>query len=872
MKNWTFIPAVIVLFLLASSPASARGGGGCIAKGTSVLTPSGTIAIEKLQSGDPVLSVSNGKLQCGIVKARTEVQPENYIAFIAGEEKLMVTSEHPVMVAPGEYRVARLIKAGEHVYQIQNGNIKPVPIISVQRVEFLKPAYNLMVMPGGTFFPAGIAVHNKGCFLPDSEILKSDGTKKFIRNVRRGDELLAYSPEGKIVHTKVREIIRHKVDDYIVVKTANVTLKVTAEHPFYTGNGTFKTLEILKPGDAIFAWDGQTLSQQRIVSLEKIHKHVRVFNLQTDNPHSFFAAGIAVHNKGGGGGCFPGGTMIRTQKGQIPIEKLLADDTVQAIGKDGHVINTRVEKIFTSHGRILTVSTDRGELRTTTEHPVGLSDGTYLEAGLLHPGQKMLFRNNGALITATVLKTAESKEPELVYNLSVNQPHTFLAQDFVVHNKGGGGSHSSSHRSSSGGGSSDDGAGIVVFMMVIGFFIFFAFVKGKKPGKEENLDYLYSRAEIDKKAQKTAKLLDFISRQDQSMSAKELRTLSEATFRKLQDCWQKRDYEPMKGLIMENLFAEHSAQLRGMARNHEINKLDGLQVKQIDLVNVRYTEKPDLREFTALITASVRDYYIDDRTNAVLRGDAQPARFQEFWTFQRAGEHWMLREIEQAGESDILKDENFVEILTDRTVKGIYQDTAKKEGAAGPWLEKGIEKKASRIDRLLNFLVQTDKIWNRQLMLERARKIFLDVYLAREQGSLAQMPEAELFPEIAENLKKTLMQWEMEGTKVEYRNICVRKAELILIRNYADPAKDEFTVRISAHAQKIFRKGNLIMSQQQYVTPFEEYWTFGRQDNLWKLKEVLPPSRGEKTITEENVDENSSPQQMQWYYRQTRAN
>ena len=875
MKNWVVIPAVIMLFLLASSPACARGGGGCIIKGTPVLTPSGIIAIEKLHPGDPVLSISGGKLQNGMVKARTEVQPDDYVEITAGEHKLLVTPEHPVMVAPGEYRIARLIRAGDNVYEIRNRKIQTASVSLVRRIELNQPAYNLLVMPGGTFIPAGIVVHNKGCFLPDSEILKSDGTKKFISSIRRGDELLAYSPEGKIVHTKVKEIIRHKVDEYFLLKTDHTTLRVTAEHPFYTGNGTFKTLEVLKVGDAIFAWDGQTLSQQRIVSLEKIHERVQVFNLQTDHPNTFFAAGLAVHNKGGGGGCFPAGTMIRTPSGQIPIENLSGNDIVQAVDREGQIINTRLEKIFASRSRILSVTTNRGELRTTKEHPVGLAEGTYLEAGLLHPGHKVLFRNKGALITATVIRTMESKEPELVYNLSVNQPHTFIAEDFIVHNKGGGGfSHSSSgsHSSGSGSGSSSDAFfTFVIFMIIIGTIVIII-VKSKKPGKDTNLDYVYSRAEINKKAAKTEKILNFISRQDSSMSPKDLRTLSETTFRKLQDCWQKRDYAPMKGLLMDALFAQQTAQLQGLARNHEINKLDSLQVKQIDIVNVRYTEKSDLREFTALITASARDYYIDDRTNTFLRGDNSAAQFQELWTFQRSGEHWLLREIEQAGESDILKDENFVEMLTDQTVKGIYQDTAKKAGAAGPWLEKSTEDKATRIDRMLNFLVQTDKIWDRQMMLERARKIFLDVYLAREQGSLAQMPEAELFPEIAESLKKTLTQWEMEGTKVEYRNICVRKAELILIRNYADPAKDEFTVRISAHAQKILRKGTIIMSQQEYVTPFEEYWTFGRQDNVWKLKEVLPPSRGEKMIDEENVDEDSNAQQMQWYYRQTRAN
>jgi hypothetical protein len=94
---------------------------------------------------------------------------------------------------------------------------------------------------------------------------------------------------------------------------------------------------------------------------------------------------------------------------------------------------------------------------------------------------------------------------------------------------------------------------------------------------------------------------------------------------------------------------------------------------------------------------------------------------------------------------------------------------------------------------------------------------------------------------------------------------------MILVRNFADNSKDEYTVRISAHAQRIFYEGDKIRDQQEYVTPFEEYWTFGRLDNHWKLKEVLPPSAAKRIVTTENVDEESGAGQMQWYYRQTRA-
>ncbi len=182
------------------------------------------------------------------------------------------------------------------------------------------------------------------------------------------------------------------------------------------------------------------------------------------------------------------------------------------------------------------------------------------------------------------------------------------------------------------------------------------------------------------KAGKTEKLLIFLGQQDPSVKPEGLRKLVDSTFRKLQECWQARKYEPMKPLMMPDLFNQHTAQLSGMIANHEINRIENLKVEYIDLVNVRYTEKPDQREFTALITASAQDYYVDDPTGKFLRGDKAPARFQEFWTFHRVGDQWLLREIEQSGESDMLKEANFAEMLTDDTLKGIYGEVGKEKG------------------------------------------------------------------------------------------------------------------------------------------------------------------------------------------------
>ena len=103
------------------------------------------------------------------------------------------------MTGPGEYRIARLLKVDERVYRMHQGKLSEAPIRSLQHVSGNSAAYNLLVMPGGTFIPADIVVHNKGCFLPESLILQSDGAEKPISAVRPGDPLLAYSPDGQLI-------------------------------------------------------------------------------------------------------------------------------------------------------------------------------------------------------------------------------------------------------------------------------------------------------------------------------------------------------------------------------------------------------------------------------------------------------------------------------------------------------------------------------------------------------------------------------------------------------------------------------------------------------------------------------------------------
>jgi predicted lipid-binding transport protein (Tim44 family) len=736
--KWRATIAVASFLAVLPALAFGRGGGGCLEKGSSVLTPSGPVAVEYLNPGDSVCSFSDGSIIAAKVQAVIDVAAEEYCEISIGGNVLRLTAEHPVATAAGVFRIASALRPGDRVLMADRNSVTSGVVKSVRQVPAGKRAYNLLVSPGGNYVANGIVVHNKGCFLPETLIRKEDGAEIPISGVRPKDCVLAFTLAGEAVSARVRSVVTHEVDEYEIVTTRRITVHVTAEHPFYVGNGTFKTIEALKVGDCIFTFDGEGLRGEAIESITTIHERVLVYNLQTDSPNTFLANGFLVHNKGGGGG-----------------------------------------------------------------------------GGGFH----------------------------------------------------GGGFHGGS-RSSTG----SDSTGLVGAMVFILIVVGIGTLLSARQQHNENLDFVYSPSMVARKSGKTIKLLEFLAKQDPAMAPEALRRQTEATFLKLQQCWTARNYEPMRPLMMPDLFQNHSLQIAGMVRQHEINIIGDLRIDRIDLVNVRYTFKEEQREFTALITATACDYYVDDRTSKRLRGDKAPAQFQEFWTFQLHNKAWLLRDVEQTRESDALKEENFFEQFTDTGVAQIYGKEATKEGQAGPWLEKAAGTKETRIERMLNFLAQTDMLWDRQTMTETARRVFLEMMAARESGDPAKVPDGDLFPEVAADLKEEISRNKAEGAAREFRNLCVRKVELVLVRNFADNSRDEFVARVRAHAQRILRRKGRVTWQDQDVVPFEQYLTLGRLEKRWRLKEILSAEAGQAAVKEENLDQDSSPEQVQWYYQHSRAN
>lgn len=128
--------------------------------------------------------------------------------------------------------------------------------------------------------------------------------------------------------------------------------------------------------------------------------------------------------------CFVAGTPIATPDGDRAIESVRVGDLVLAINADGAREPALVSAVLRSAGRPRILRfTDGRSLHVTDEHPI--YDGeTYRPARDWQAGDVAHGFPNG-----TVESLSEPGDETDVFNLTVDGPHTYLANGIHVHNK-----------------------------------------------------------------------------------------------------------------------------------------------------------------------------------------------------------------------------------------------------------------------------------------------------------------------------------------------------------------------------------------------------------------------------------------------------
>ena len=134
-------------------------------------------------------------------------------------------------------------------------------------------------------------------------------------------------------------------------------------------------------------------------------------------------------------GCFPRGTLVETPQGLRAIESIRPGDSLIAILPDGESVTVSVQSVFVTDNRLWKVETDDGVLITTETQPLCLTTDRIRPAGKLQPGDTILRRQDGNILSVKVLAVTRTDRTEKVFNLVLGDSESFVADGFLARSK-----------------------------------------------------------------------------------------------------------------------------------------------------------------------------------------------------------------------------------------------------------------------------------------------------------------------------------------------------------------------------------------------------------------------------------------------------
>ena len=156
------------------------------------------------------------------------------------------------------------------------------------------------------------------------------------------------------------------------------------------------------------------------------------------------AAYAAKVSSNAGGVCFVEGTMIATEGGLVPIEKVQVGDSVYSENPDTVEKGVKfVSQTFVRQTNELThIKTGDEIISTTPEHPFYVPQRGWTASSELRVGDKLLLRAGDAIIIEWV-EHEILEMPVTVYNFEVEDWHTYYVSDsaVLVHNACGMNNH-----------------------------------------------------------------------------------------------------------------------------------------------------------------------------------------------------------------------------------------------------------------------------------------------------------------------------------------------------------------------------------------------------------------------------------------------
>ena len=187
--------------LVSSFTGAASQNMACFIAGTTILTATGLVAIEKLAAGDKVISTNPDTLETAekTVLETYVRQVDKLVHITINGEEIITTDNHPFYVQGRGFIDAGSLLVGDRLVSV-NGDDLTIEDYHIELTDEPVSVYNFQVEDFHTYFVGDCAVwvHNKDCMPSDKYLTKTDektGDKYYTRKIDGEDVQIKYTKD-----------------------------------------------------------------------------------------------------------------------------------------------------------------------------------------------------------------------------------------------------------------------------------------------------------------------------------------------------------------------------------------------------------------------------------------------------------------------------------------------------------------------------------------------------------------------------------------------------------------------------------------------------------------------------------------------------
>jgi predicted lipid-binding transport protein (Tim44 family) len=148
--------------------------------------------------------------------------------------------------------------------------------------------------------------------------------------------------------------------------------------------------------------------------------------------------------------------------------------------------------------------------------------------------------------------------------------------------------------------------------------------------------------------------LRILSRADKRFTLKHVTDVASEVFLAVKAALEVRSWKAIKERVTADCLDKLKAEMKRLHDEGIKHVFSPVEITEVDIVHLEAPEDKEKHTFVALISAQSRDYYADEKTGKVKRGDKKTYAYQEFWCFRRAGKAWLLDRIRSSSDMDYI--------------------------------------------------------------------------------------------------------------------------------------------------------------------------------------------------------------------------